>query len=101
MDGTLPIECTWKTVVLFPKINGGFSVIGLTQVLCKTVLEVIKWHVGEDIVYHDVPHSLYADRGTGTASLEAKLLQQLMEMREDFLYKIFLDLRKAYDALDW
>ena len=36
----------------------------------------------------------------GTATLEANLLQQLAAMREEFLYMIFLDLTKAYDALD-
>ena len=35
-----------------------------------------------------------------TSSLEAKLLQQLAAMREEVLYVIFLDLTKAYDALD-
>ena len=36
----------------------------------------------------------------GTATLEAKLLQQLVAMREEVLYVIFLDLTKVYDALD-
>ena len=35
-----------------------------------------------------------------TASLEAKIIQQFMDMREEVLYKILLDLHKAYDALD-
>ena len=34
------------------------------------------------------------------ATLEAKLLQQLAAMKEEVLYVIFLDLTKAYDALD-
>ena len=37
----------------------------------------------------------------GTATHEAKLLQQIMAMREAVLYEVFLDLQKAYDALDW
>ena len=37
---------------------------------------------------------------TGTATLEAKLLQQLASLREEVLYVIFLDLHKAYDALE-
>ena len=45
-------------------------------------------------------HGLWEGRGTGTATLEAKLLQQLAAMREEVLYVIFLDLTKAYDALD-
>ena len=35
----------------------------------------------------------------GTASLEAKLIQQLAIMREEFLYAIFLDLHKDCGAL--
>ena len=34
------------------------------------------------------------------ATLEGNLLQQLAAMREEVLYVIFLDLTKAYDALD-
>ena len=33
-------------------------------------------------------------------TLETKLFQQLATLREEVLYVIFLDLRKAYDALD-
>ena len=35
-----------------------------------------------------------------TTTLEAKLIQQLAATREELLYMIFLDLHKAYDALD-
>ena len=45
-------------------------------------------------------HGFWEGCGTGTANLEAKLLQQLAAMREEVLYMIFLDLTKAYDALD-
>ena len=41
-----------------------------------------------------------ASRGTGTATLKSKLLQQLAALREEVLYVIFLDLHKAYNALD-
>ena len=49
---------------------------------------------------HDTLHRFREGRGTGTSTLEAKLLQQLAAMREEVLYMIFLDLTKAYDALD-
>ena len=49
---------------------------------------------------HDALHGFREGRGTGTATLEAKLLHQLAAMREEVLYVIFLDLTKAYDALD-
>ena len=52
------------------------------------------------IQLHDVLHGFREGRGTGTATLEAKLLQQIAAMREEVLYVIFLDLTKAYDVLD-
>ena len=45
-------------------------------------------------------HGFWLGCGTGTAALKAKLIQQLMAMREAFLFKVFLDLQKTYDALD-
>ena len=45
-------------------------------------------------------HGFLVERGTGNASLEYKLLQQLATIREDILYELFLDFRKAYDTLD-
>ena len=52
------------------------------------------------ITSHDFLHGFRAGCGTGTATLEAKLLQKLAAMREEVLYVIFLDLHKAYDALN-
>ena len=51
------------------------------------------------ITYHDALNGFRAGRGTGTATLESKLLQQLADMREEVLYVIFLDLTKASYAL--
>jgi hypothetical protein len=39
-------------------------------------------------------------RGTGTATIEAKLAQKLAWMEQEPLYQVFVDLRKAYDHLD-
>ena len=52
------------------------------------------------ITHHNALHRFQAGRGTGTAVLEAKLIEQLTAMREAVLFKVFLDLQKAYDALD-
>ena len=52
------------------------------------------------ITYHNFLHGFRVGRGTGTATLEAKLLQQIAALREEVLYVIFLDLHKAYDVLD-
>ena len=49
---------------------------------------------------HDCLHGFRAGRGTGTAIAEAKLTQQLTHREQNPLFCIFLNLRKAYDALD-
>ena len=49
---------------------------------------------------HDYLHGFCAGRGTGTAILEAKLVQQLAYLEQKPLFGLFLDLRKAYDAMD-
>ena len=52
----------------------------MVKVLWKTVM---------GIQFHGTFHGFCTGRGTGTASLEAKLLQKLTAMREDILYEIF------------
>ena len=52
------------------------------------------------ISFHATLHGFWMGQGTGTAVLEANLLQQLAAMREAVLFKVFLDLWKAYNDLD-
>ena len=52
------------------------------------------------ITFHDLLRGFRAGRGTGTTTLEAKLFQKLAALREEILYVIFLELHKAYAALD-
>ena len=99
-DRSLPEECARQTVVPLPKKNGGSREIGPVEVLRKTESGILNRRLTSVIVYHDIPRGFQAGRGTGTASLEAKLLRQLAAMREEALYEIFLDIHKAYNALD-
>ena len=61
---------------------------------------VINMWIGEVVQFHDVLHGFWASWGAGTASLEAKLLQQLTAIRKEVFYEFFLDLQKAYGSLD-
>ena len=54
----------------------------------------------EVIEFHDCLHRFIKGRGTGTAAMEAKLAQQLAYIEQEALYETFIDLRKAYDAMD-
>ena len=74
--------------------------IGIVEVMWKVVAEILHCQLTTVITYHDFLHGFWAGRGTGTATLKAKLIQQLAAMREEVLYVIFLDLTKAYEALD-
>ena len=83
-----------------PKGKGYYRGIGLVEVMWKVVAEILPRRLTTAITYHDALHGFWAGRDTGTATLEAKLLQQLAAMREEVLYVIFLDLTKVYNALD-
>ena len=52
------------------------------------------------IVFHDSLHGFLGGRGTGTATIEAKVAQQLAYIEQAPFYGIFLDLQKAYNAMD-
>ena len=87
-------------MVLISKGKGDYQGIGLVEVMWKVVAVILNLCLTSSITFHDVLHGFRAGRGTGTATLEAKLLQQLAAMWEEVIYVIFLDLTKSYDALD-
>ena len=99
-DGVLAKEATWQALVLIPKRNKDYRGIGLMEVVWKVVAAILNRRFTSSVTYHDALHGLRAGRGTGTTTLEAKVLQQLVAMREEVLYLIFLDLTKSYDALE-
>ena len=99
-EGRIPVECKWQTLVLIPKGNDEFCGIRLMEVIWKAVLGVVNFWIGAAVDFHVTLHSFRAGRGTGTASLEVNIIQQLMAMREEVLYEVFLDLQKSYDALE-
>jgi hypothetical protein len=49
---------------------------------------------------HDSIHRFRKCRGTGTATVEAKLAMQLARQLGKPYFMVFLDLKKAYDTLD-
>jgi hypothetical protein len=58
-------------------------------------------HRLDSIMLHDSLHGCRNKRGMGTAIIEAKLAQQLSYLELKPFYGIFLDLWKAFNAMDW
>ena len=87
-------------IVLIPKgTSGDYRGIGLLDPLWKVIECVVDERL-EAVEFHDCLHGFVKKRGCGTAGTEAKLLQQLAYIRQSPLFGIFIDLRKAYDAMD-
>ena len=45
-------------------------------------------------------HGFREGRGAGTATLEVKLVQNLSGLAHDPLFRVFLDIRTAYESLN-
>ena len=87
-------------MILITKGKKDYRGIGLVEVMWKLVAAILNFRLTASINFHDFLHEFRAGCGTGNATLEAKMLQQLAALREEVLYVIFLDLHKAYDSLD-
>jgi hypothetical protein len=98
--GSVPTQMSWMIVVLLLKGRGDYRGIGLLDPIWKVVKKVmVSWFSA--LRLHDCLHGGLPRRETETAIMEAKLQQQLAWAEQEPLYQIYLDLRKAYDALDW
>ena len=98
--GEIPQQTTKVIIVLIPKSSAGdYRGIGLLEVVWKLLERVLVRQL-EEIELHDCLHGSRAKRGCGTGIMEAKLAQQLAFVERTPLYVIFVDLRKAYDAMD-
>ena len=84
---------------MIPKGKRDFRGIGLVEVLWKVVASLLNRRLMSAIKYQNELHGFRAGRGTGNAALEDKNIQQLMDMREAVLFKVFLDLQNPYNAL--
>ena len=81
-EGQLAAEATWQAMVLLTKGGKYYCGIGLVEVMWKVVAAILNRRLAASITFHDFLHRFWAGRGTGTATLEAKLLQKLAALRE-------------------
>ena len=80
-EGELVESCSCQTVVMISKgVGTNFRGIGLVEVLWKVISGIINHRISSSIQFHDALHGFRMGRGTGNATLQAKLLQQLISM---------------------
>ena len=65
----------------YPLGGKDYRGIILMEVVWKVMAAILNRRFTFSITYHDALHGFRAGRGTGTATFEAKLLQQLAAMR--------------------
>ena len=66
----------------------------------KVAAAVLNKRLTSYITFHDFLQGFWAGHSAGTTTPEAKLLHRLAALMGEVLYVIFMDLQKAYDALD-
>ncbi len=95
----MPEQMRWEIIVLLPKGNGDYCGIGLLDPFWKVVEKIMVARFAS-IKFFDTLHGGLSTRGTGTVTIEAKLHQGLAWRDQCLLYQIYIDLKKAFDALD-
>ena len=83
-----------------PKGKMEYHGIRLLEVMWKLVADILNLRITASTTFHNFLYRFWAGCTMGTATLEAKLLQQIATLREEVLYVILLELHKAYDALE-
>jgi hypothetical protein len=97
--GTVPTQMSWMIIILLPKGRGDYFGIGLLDPIWKVIKKfMVLWLSA--IKLHDCLHGGFPRQGIRTAIMEVKLQQQLAWAEQEPLYQVYLDLQKAYDALD-
>ena len=99
-DGMVPVEIVWAKMAITPKWKREYRGIGLVDILWKVCAVVINCWLKSSGVLHKTLHGFKTWRGTGTATLESNMSQQLMELAHEPLFQVILNLRKAYNSLD-
>ena len=97
--GAIPQQLCWVVTVLLPKGGGDYRGIGLMEPIWKVLERVVDRRL-EAIRLHDSLHGCLTGRGTGTGIIEAKLAQQLAHLEQVPFFGVFIDLKKAFDAMD-
>ena len=72
-----------------PDMEGVFQGIGIIKVAWKICAAVVNFWLKRKFVLHDALHGFRVVQGTGTATLEANLDQQLVGISHKPVFRVF------------
>jgi Reverse transcriptase (RNA-dependent DNA polymerase) len=98
--GEIPQRLCFSILVLIPKPSGGIRGIGLLETVWKVISLIINARIISATPFSNTLHGFRANRGTGTAILEAWLNLDVSIQQGLPLHHVFLDISKAYDTVD-
>ena len=101
-QGEIPTAHTIGVLVIIPKDDkGGVRGIGLLEAIHKLVSCVINMRIQKAVRFSEEVHGFRAKRGCITAVGKAKIRMQIAACKNETTYHLYLDLKKAYDSIDW
>ena len=89
-----------RNIGSFGQILNTSSRVSVVNAPIQCRQQTIGYPSAEKLEVHDCLHGFLAGRGTGTAILEVKLAQELAQLEQEPWYGGFIDLKKAFDAMD-
>ena len=75
-------EAMWQEVVLLSKGRNYYCGIGIMEVMWKVGVPILNLRLTASITFHEFLHEFWAGHDTGTATLKAKIIQQVAHLRE-------------------
>ena len=73
----------------------------MLETLWKVVEALIDTCLRASLQMNNILHGFRKGRGMGTAIMELKIAHDLARIDQELIFLVFLDLRKAYDTMDW
>ena len=88
-DGVLPQRMTHRTLVLIPKRPTEVRGVGLVEMMWKILSRIIHKRIMSVINFHLSIHGFRKGKGTGTDTLEVKLLASFSGQKKETVFKSF------------
>ena len=96
-EGCILTELTWMMMLIILKCRRYYIGMGLVEVIWKVCDYTMNNSLRASITLNNTLYNFIKGRGTGTATMEAKLAPKLAGMVHGPLFQVFLDVQKSYN----